>query len=146
MVDFRLISQFGAVIRVHQAELFDKFLDVKILAIPLDLLFDEEEDEIVFKLLSSGCRVHLTGYHDGNGNGGDQASEANKESDDPKIGMRRKLRPRNTMTERGRYDDAALTGICLLMRNAGRNSLGKTDDLNFFWVLGLFHLSSLFSK
>lgn len=35
-------------------------------------MFDEEADEIVFKLLSRGCKVLLTGYDDGNGNVGDQ--------------------------------------------------------------------------
>ncbi|RZC73227.1 hypothetical protein C5167_048707 [Papaver somniferum] len=41
-------------------------------SISLDLEFDEGEDDIVFELLSTGCKVHLTGYHDKNGNGRDQ--------------------------------------------------------------------------
>ncbi|KAI3863399.1 hypothetical protein MKX03_018703 [Papaver bracteatum] len=41
-------------------------------SISLDLEFDEGEDDIVFELLSTGCKVHLTGYHDKNGNTRDQ--------------------------------------------------------------------------
>ncbi|RZC73226.1 hypothetical protein C5167_048708 [Papaver somniferum] len=48
-------------------------------SISLDLEFDEGEDEIVFELLSTGCKVHLTGYYDGNGdNGGHQGATEKK--------------------------------------------------------------------
>ncbi|MCL7024046.1 hypothetical protein MKW94_028264 [Papaver nudicaule] len=42
----------------------------RIESIHLDLEFDEGDNEIVFELLSTDCKVHLTGYHDGNGNAG----------------------------------------------------------------------------
>ncbi|KAI3942773.1 hypothetical protein MKW92_021698 [Papaver armeniacum] len=48
-------------------------------SISLDLEFDEGEDDIVFELLSTGCKVHLTGFHDGNGDkGGDQGAPEKK--------------------------------------------------------------------
>ncbi|KAI3863400.1 hypothetical protein MKX03_018704, partial [Papaver bracteatum] len=47
-------------------------------SIHLNLEFNEGGNEIVFELLSTSYKVHLTGYHDGNNGGPQGATEKKK--------------------------------------------------------------------
>ncbi|RZC43961.1 hypothetical protein C5167_036914 [Papaver somniferum] len=123
----RLISQFGAVIRVHQADPFDKFLNVKIL------------EQVVVKCIllvtmMEMVMVDIKSY--------EAASEANKERDDPKIRRRRKSKPRNTMTKSISINEFK---YLLLLKTSGDEASG-VPLCNYEWVPPARTIFELFDK